>query len=68
MKDKLMSIFVAFVRKTFTKERLLDLVDDLLDIVYDRLAAPSGSDVERMISQSHAYDDAKIKELNKEDV
>lgn len=39
MKDKLLSIFVAFVRKTFTKERLLDLIDDLLDIVYDRFVA-----------------------------
>lgn len=68
MKDKLMSIFVAFVRKTFTKERLLDLIDDLLDIVYDRLFAASGSDAERMFDQSHAYIDAKLKELNKKDV
>ena len=49
MKDKLMSIFVAFVRKTFTKERLLDLIDDLLDIVYERFARPDGSVDERMI-------------------
>lgn len=66
MKDKLMSIFVAFVRKTFTKERLLDLIDDLLDIVYDRFARPDGSVDERMLDQSFAFDDAK--ELNKKDV
>lgn len=36
MKDKLLSIFLAFVRKTFTKERLLDFISDLLDILYDR--------------------------------
>ncbi len=66
MKDKLQSIFVAFVRKTFTKERLLDLIDDLLDIVYDRFARPDGSVDERMLDQSFALDDAK--ELNKNDV
>lgn len=66
MKDKLMSIFVAFVRKTFTKERLLDLIDDLLDIVYDRFARPDGSIDERMLDQSFAFVDAK--ELNKKDV
>lgn len=66
MKDKLMSIFVAFVRKTFTKERLLDLIDDLLDIVYDRFARPDGSVQERMLDQSFAFDDAK--ELYKKDV
>lgn len=36
MKDKLLSIFLAFVRKTFTKERLLDFISDLLDILYER--------------------------------
>ena len=36
IKNKLLAIFVAFVRKTFTKERILDLIGDLLDIVYDR--------------------------------
>lgn len=66
MKDKLMSILVAFVRKTFTKERLLDLIDDLLDIVYDRFARPDGSVDERMLDQSFAFVDAK--ELNKKDV
>lgn len=55
MKDKLLAIFVAFVRKTFSKERLLDLIDDLLDIVYDRFARPDGSV------------DAKIKEDNLKD-
>lgn len=65
MKDKLLAIFVAFVRKTFTKERLLDLIDDLLDIVYDRFARPDGSVDERMLGQSFAYDDAK--EVNKKD-
>lgn len=67
MKDKLLSIFVAFVRKTFTKERLLDLIDDLLDIVYDRFARPDGSVDERMLEQSFAFDDAKIKEANFKD-
>lgn len=66
MKDKLQSIFVAFVRKTFTKERLLDLIDDLLDIVYDRFARPDGSVDQRMFDQSFAFDDAK--ELIKKDV
>lgn len=55
MKSKLLSIFVAFVRKTFTKERLLDLIDDLLDIVYDRFAAPDGRVEERMIDQEDAF-------------
>lgn len=49
MKDKLLAIFVAFVRKTFTKERLLDLIDDLLDVVYDRFAAPNGNLEYRMV-------------------
>lgn len=66
MKDKLMSIFVAFVRKTFTKERLLDLIDDLLDIVYDRFSRPDGSVDERMLDQTFTFVDAK--ELNKKDV
>ena len=66
MKDKLMSIFVTFVRKTFTKERLLDLIDDLLDIVYDRFARPDGSVDERILDQSSVFDDAK--ELNNKDV
>ena len=58
MKDKLMSIFVAFVRKTFTKERLLDLIDDLLDIVYDRIAFDSN--VEKRVSeQTSSLDDFK---------
>jgi hypothetical protein len=59
MKDKLMSIFVAFVRKTFTKERLLDLIDDLLDIVYDRFAAPDGRVEERFVDQENAFADLK---------
>mgnify|MGYP007106420134 CR=1 FL=1 len=36
MKDKLLSIFLAFIRKTFTKERLLNFISDLLDILYER--------------------------------
>lgn len=64
MKDKLMSIFVAFVRKTFTKERLLDLIDDLLDIVYDRL--DSSRIDECFFNQSLDYVHAR--ELNKNDV
>lgn len=59
MKDKLMSIFVAFVRKTFTKERLLDLIDDLLDIVYDRFAAPDGRVEVRSVDQENAFADLK---------
>lgn len=35
MKNKLLSIFLAFVRKTFCKERLMDLISDLLDILYE---------------------------------
>lgn len=59
MKDKLMSIFVAFVRKTFTKERLLVLIDDLLDIVYDRFAAPDGRVEERSVDQENSFADLK---------
>lgn len=59
MKDKLMSIFVAFVRKTFTKERLLDLIDDLLDIVYDRFAAPDGRVEEWSVDHENAFADLK---------
>lgn len=66
MKDKLMSIFVAFVRKTFTKERLLDLIDDLLDIVFDRFAAPDGRVEERSVDQENAF--AYLKEACDKDV
>lgn len=59
MKDKLLAIFVAFVRKTFTKERLLDLIDDLLDVVYDRFAAPNGNLDYRMVDQDNAFCDLK---------
>lgn len=59
MKDKLMSVFVAFVRKTFSQERLLDLIDDLLDIVYDHFAAPDGRVEERVADQESNYLDLK---------
>jgi hypothetical protein len=59
MKDKLISIFVAFVRKTFTKERLLDFIDDLLDIFYDRFAAPYGCVDGRFVDQEDAFADLK---------
>lgn len=36
MKNKLLSIFILFVRKTFSKERLLDFISDLLDVLYER--------------------------------
>ena len=55
MKDKLLSVFLAFVRKTFTKERLLDFIDDLLDIVYDRFAASDGRVEERMGDQVETF-------------
>lgn len=35
MKNKLLSIFVAFVRKTFSKDRLLAFISDLLDVLYE---------------------------------
>lgn len=66
MKDKLISIFVSFVRKTFTKERLLDLIDDLLDIVYDRFAGPNGRVEERMLDQTDTLD--YFKEVSDKDV
>lgn len=48
MKDKLLSIFVAFVRKTFSKDRLLDFISDLLDILYENFGSiedtPVGGD------------------------
>lgn len=39
MKDKLLSVFVAFVRKTFSKERLLAFISDLLDILYENFGS-----------------------------
>lgn len=36
MKDKLLAFFVRFVKNTFSAERLLALIADLLDVLYDR--------------------------------
>lgn len=36
MKNKLLSIFLAFIRKSFSKERLLNFISELLDILYER--------------------------------
>lgn len=36
MKDKLLAVFVRFVKNTFSEERLLHLIADLLDVLYDR--------------------------------
>ncbi len=69
MKDKLQSIFVSFVRKTFTKERLLDLIDDLLDIVYDRYVSSGASVDDRMLDQYGSYCNASLsskEECNKD--
>lgn len=41
MKDKLFALFVAFVRATFSKERVRMLIADLLDILYDRKVGES---------------------------
>ncbi len=41
MKDKLLVVFVRFVRATFSKERVQKLIADLLDILYDREAGES---------------------------
>lgn len=35
MRNKLISFFVAFARKTFSEELLLELISGLLDILYD---------------------------------
>ena len=59
MKDKLLSIFIAFVRKTFTKERLLDFIDDLLDIFYARFVYPDRSVEEWMVDQFLTFDNCK---------
>ncbi len=59
MKDKLLSIFVAFVRKTFTKERLLDLIDDLLDVVYERYFDAAVGIEERVVDQKNSYLDMR---------
>lgn len=67
MKDKLLSIFVTFVRKTFTKERLLDLIDDLLDIVYDRFVHQVGDVDDHIIDQTNVFLDVNSKEANLED-
>lgn len=56
MKDRLLKIFLLFVRKTFSKDRLLDLIDDLLVVVYDRYAASDGRLEERMLDQSDSFD------------
>lgn len=39
MKDKLLSIFLAFVRKTFCKERLMKFISDLCDILYENFVS-----------------------------
>ena len=39
MKDKLIKIFLAFVRKTFTKDRLLNFISDLIDILYENFGS-----------------------------
>lgn len=39
MKDKLLSIFVAFVRNTFSKDRLLAFIADLIDILYENFGS-----------------------------
>lgn len=36
MKDKLLVLFVSFVRATFSEERVHKLIADLLDILYGR--------------------------------
>lgn len=36
MKDKLFAVFLYFVKNTFSEERLLALIADLLDVLYDR--------------------------------
>lgn len=37
MKDKLLAIFVRFAKSTFSKERLRDLISDLLDVLYEKI-------------------------------
>ena len=44
MKNKLLSIFLAFVRKSFSKERLLNFISDLLDILYERFGPIEGGE------------------------
>lgn len=39
MKDKLLKIFIAFVRNTFSKERLLAFIADLMDILYENFGS-----------------------------
>lgn len=41
MKDKLLALFVAFVRATFSEERVHKLIADLLDILYGRKVGES---------------------------
>ena len=43
MKNKLLSIFLAFVRKTFSKDRLMGFISDLLDFFYDNFGPIDGS-------------------------
>lgn len=46
MKNKLLSFFLGFVRKTFSEERLLDLISGLLDILYDGFGPIEGSETD----------------------
>lgn len=59
MKDKLLSIFLAFVRKVFTKERILELISGLLDIFYARFSVPDGLVEESLINLFDAFYDLK---------
>lgn len=47
MKSKLLSIFLAFIRKSFSKERLLNFISDLLDILYERFGPIANDLLER---------------------
>lgn len=59
MKNKLLSILLAFIRKSFCKERLLNFISDLLDILYDRFAGPAGCVDERVEDQASNFRDMK---------
>ena len=39
MKDKLLRIFLSFVRKTFCKDRLMKFISDLIDIMYENFGS-----------------------------
>lgn len=56
MKDKLLAVFVRFVKNTFSEERLLALIADLFDVLYDRVQKSVSENVKEVLD--HAVQDS----------